>query len=63
MLKDGMCVLNIYVLQEVAQECQDMNWGVFKSILTDALIDHLHPIQVSPSKYDAILITFWFKNS
>ncbi|XP_017983542.1 PREDICTED: tryptophan--tRNA ligase, chloroplastic/mitochondrial isoform X3 [Theobroma cacao] len=32
--------------EEVAQECQDMNWGSFKTLLTDALVDHLHPIQV-----------------
>ncbi|CAK9158831.1 unnamed protein product [Ilex paraguariensis] len=37
---------------EVAQECQDMNWGVFKPLLTDALIDHLHPIQV---RYEEII--------
>lgn len=23
-----------------------MNWGTFKALLTDALIDHLQPIQV-----------------
>lgn len=23
-----------------------MNWGTFKTLLTDALVDHLHPIQV-----------------
>ncbi|CAI9093578.1 OLC1v1029117C1 [Oldenlandia corymbosa var. corymbosa] len=32
--------------QEVAEECQSMNWGNFKPVLTDALIDHLYPIQV-----------------
>ncbi|KAM7490478.1 hypothetical protein LguiA_033399 [Lonicera macranthoides] len=32
--------------EEVIQECQNMNWGTFKVTLTDALIDHLHPIQV-----------------
>ncbi|KAK6236800.1 hypothetical protein SCA6_012137 [Theobroma cacao] len=32
--------------EEVAQECQDMNWGSFKTLLTDALVDHLHPIQL-----------------
>lgn len=32
--------------QEIAEECQDMNWGTFKPLLTDALVDHLHPIQV-----------------
>ncbi|KAL0372148.1 UNVERIFIED_CONTAM: Tryptophan--tRNA ligase, chloroplastic/mitochondrial [Sesamum calycinum] len=31
--------------QEVVEECQDMNWGSFKPLLTDALVDHLHPIQ------------------
>ncbi|KAI8568677.1 hypothetical protein RHMOL_Rhmol02G0218800 [Rhododendron molle] len=45
-------LLSIYQLmtgktkQEVAHECQDMNWGTFKNVLTDALIDHLLPIQV-----------------
>ncbi|KAF6141747.1 hypothetical protein GIB67_027925 [Kingdonia uniflora] len=44
-------LLSVYQLvagktkQEVTQECQDMNWGTFKPLLTDALIDHLHPIQ------------------
>ncbi|TXG61977.1 hypothetical protein EZV62_013340 [Acer yangbiense] len=38
--------------EEVAKECQDMNWGTFKIILTDALIDHLIPIQV---RYEEII--------
>ncbi|KAL5697425.1 tryptophan--tRNA ligase [Ranunculus cassubicifolius] len=38
--------------QEVVEECQDMNWGKFKPLLTDALIDHLHPIQV---RYEEII--------
>ncbi|XP_048133812.1 tryptophan--tRNA ligase, chloroplastic/mitochondrial isoform X2 [Rhodamnia argentea] len=44
-------LLSIYQLvsgktkEEVAKECQDMNWGSFKPLITDALIDHLHPIQ------------------
>ncbi|KAK4401191.1 Tryptophan--tRNA ligase, chloroplastic/mitochondrial [Sesamum angolense] len=44
-------LLSIYQLitsktkQEVVEECQDMNWGSFKPLLTDALVDHLHPIQ------------------
>lgn len=44
-------LLSIYQLvtsktkQEVVEECQDMNWGTFKTLLTDALVDHLHPIQ------------------
>lgn len=38
--------------EEVAQECQDMNWGTFKVILTDALIAHLDPIQV---RYEEII--------
>lgn len=36
-----------FFVQEVALECQDMNWGTFKTVLTDALIEHLHPIQVT----------------
>ncbi|KAJ4758630.1 Tryptophan--tRNA ligase [Rhynchospora pubera] len=45
-------LLSVYQLvtgktkEEVALECQNMNWGSFKQILTDALIDHLQPIQV-----------------
>ncbi|GER32131.1 tryptophan--tRNA ligase [Striga asiatica] len=45
-------LLSIYQLvtgktkQEVVEECRDMNWGTFKPLLTDALVDHLHPIQV-----------------
>lgn len=45
-------LLSIYQLvsgktkEEVAQECKNMNWGTFKVLLTDALIDHLQPIQV-----------------
>ncbi|XP_057960031.1 tryptophan--tRNA ligase, chloroplastic/mitochondrial isoform X2 [Malania oleifera] len=45
-------LLTIYQLisgktkEEVAQECRDMNWGMFKTLLIDTLIDHLHPIQV-----------------
>ncbi|KAJ7965920.1 Tryptophan--tRNA ligase [Quillaja saponaria] len=45
-------LLSVYQLisdktkEEVAQECQNMNWGTFKPLLTDALINHLHPIQV-----------------
>ncbi|KAH1245041.1 Tryptophan--tRNA ligase, chloroplastic/mitochondrial [Glycine max] len=38
--------------EEVVQECQNMNWGTFKPLLTDALIDHLHPIQV---RYEEIM--------
>ncbi|XP_057728151.1 tryptophan--tRNA ligase, chloroplastic/mitochondrial [Arachis stenosperma] len=51
-------LLSIYQLisgktkEEVVQECQNMNWGTFKILLTDALIDHLHPIQV---RYDEIM--------
>ncbi|KAJ0031418.1 hypothetical protein Pint_12872 [Pistacia integerrima] len=39
-------VLHMYNSQEVAEECHNMNWGTFKSVLTDALIEHLHPIQL-----------------
>ncbi|XP_025613375.1 tryptophan--tRNA ligase, chloroplastic/mitochondrial isoform X2 [Arachis hypogaea] len=51
-------LLSIYQLisgktkEEVVQECQNMNWGAFKTLLTDALIDHLRPIQV---RYDEIM--------
>ncbi|XWS72510.1 hypothetical protein CRYUN_Cryun02cG0046100 [Craigia yunnanensis] len=51
-------LLSIYQLissktkEEVAQECQDMNWGTFKTLLTDALVDHLRPIQV---RYEEII--------
>ncbi|KAL6530752.1 Tryptophan--tRNA ligase, chloroplastic/mitochondrial [Orobanche gracilis] len=38
------------LLSEVVNECQDMNWGTFKPLLTDALIDLLHPIQVRYSE-------------
>ncbi|VAH63510.1 unnamed protein product [Triticum turgidum subsp. durum] len=38
--------------EEVVSECQDMNWGTFKVTLTDALIDHLQPIQV---RYEEIM--------
>ncbi|KAL6547550.1 Tryptophan--tRNA ligase, chloroplastic/mitochondrial [Orobanche hederae] len=49
-------LLSVYQLitsktkQEVVKECQDMNWGTFKPLLTDALIDHLHPIQIRYSE-------------
>ncbi|PKA64633.1 tryptophanyl-tRNA synthetase [Apostasia shenzhenica] len=45
-------LLSIYQLlsgrtkEEVALECRNMNWGTFKTILTDALVNHLHPIQI-----------------
>ncbi|GLT85456.1 hypothetical protein SLE2022_036460 [Rubroshorea leprosula] len=51
-------LLSIYQLvlgktkEEVVQECQDVNWGTFKTLLTDALVDHLHPIQV---RYEEII--------
>ncbi|KAL5558635.1 hypothetical protein UlMin_034846 [Ulmus minor] len=51
-------LLSIYQLvsgktkEEVAQECQDMNWGTFKPLLTDAVVDHLCPIQV---RYEEII--------
>jgi len=61
-------LLSIYQLvtgrskEEIALECQDMNWGTFKINLADALIDHLNPIQVryeeitkDPSYLDQIL--------
>ncbi|KAK7351507.1 hypothetical protein VNO77_11022 [Canavalia gladiata] len=51
-------LLSIYQLssgktkEEVMQECQNMSWGTFKALLTDAVIDHLHPIQV---RYEEIV--------
>ncbi|XVF48591.1 hypothetical protein PTKIN_Ptkin03bG0202500 [Pterospermum kingtungense] len=51
-------LLSIYQLissktkEEVAHECRDMNWGTFKTLLTDALVDHLHPIQI---RYEEII--------
>lgn len=47
-----------FLLQEVADECKHMNWGAFKPLLTDALIDHLHPIQVCAF----LLQLFFFSN-
>lgn len=46
----GLCTNRLplfYHYQEVENECQNMNWGTFKAILTDAVVDHLHPIQVN----------------
>ncbi|KAK9699004.1 hypothetical protein RND81_08G147000 [Saponaria officinalis] len=51
-------LLSVYQLvsgkkkEEVAKECQDMSWGTFKPLLTDALIDHLQTIQ---TRYDEIM--------
>lgn len=51
-------LLSIYQLisnktkEEVTLECQDMNWGTFKILLTDALVEHLHPIQI---RYEEII--------
>ncbi|KAL3498520.1 hypothetical protein ACH5RR_041252 [Cinchona calisaya] len=51
-------LLSIYQLvtgktkQETSKECQNMSWGTFKPVLTDALIDHLHPIQ---ARYEEII--------
>ncbi|KAG2309891.1 hypothetical protein Bca52824_029639 [Brassica carinata] len=32
--------------EEVMEECKDMSWGTFKPLLTDAVVEHLSPIQV-----------------
>ncbi|OVA08541.1 Aminoacyl-tRNA synthetase [Macleaya cordata] len=51
-------LLSIYQLvtgktkEDVTEECREMNWGTFKPLLTDALINHLHPIQV---RYEEIM--------
>ncbi|KAF9613780.1 hypothetical protein IFM89_011504 [Coptis chinensis] len=44
--------IEMEVEDEVTQECQDMNWGSFKPLLADALVQHLHPIQV---RYEEII--------
>ncbi len=31
--------------EEVAAECASMRWGTFKPLLTDALVEHLRPLQ------------------
>jgi tryptophanyl-tRNA synthetase len=33
--------------QEVVEECAEMSWGQFKPVLTEALVMHLQPIQVT----------------
>ena len=47
---------------EVSHECGAMRWGDFKPALTDAVINHLHPIQLrykevmeEPGYLDAVL--------
>ncbi|CAK7335978.1 unnamed protein product [Dovyalis caffra] len=51
-------LLSVYQLvsgrtkEDVTKECQGLNWGSFKPLLTDALIEHLHPIQV---RYEEII--------
>ncbi|KAK8657446.1 hypothetical protein V6N13_035685 [Hibiscus sabdariffa] len=36
---------DILLYQDIALECQYMKWGTFKSLMMDALVYHLHPIQ------------------
>ena len=51
-------LLTLYMLMsgkskpDVATECQDLGWGQFKPLLTEATIEHLRPIQV---KYQAVM--------
>ena len=51
-------LLTLYMLmsgkskQTVANECQDLGWGQFKPLLTEATIEHLRPIQV---KYHEVM--------
>ncbi len=51
-------LLNLYTIlsgktkEEVAVECQDMGWGQFKPLLTEAMIATLKPIQ---DKYHAVM--------
>jgi tryptophanyl-tRNA synthetase len=51
-------LLTLYMLmsgkskEAVATECQDLGWGQFKPLLTEATIEHLRPIQV---KYQEVM--------
>mmetsp|Transcript_11464 Transcript_11464/g.14978 ORF Transcript_11464/g.14978 Transcript_11464/m.14978 type:complete len:420 (+) Transcript_11464:88-1347(+) len=38
--------------EDVLAECQDMNWGTFKPLLADAVVNHLEPIQ---AKYNEVM--------
>lgn len=31
--------------EEITAECASMRWGAFKPLLTDALVEHLRPVQ------------------
>jgi tryptophanyl-tRNA synthetase len=51
-------LLTLYMLMSgkskdaVAEECQDLGWGQFKPLLTEATIEHLRPIQ---AKYQEVM--------
>ena len=51
-------LLNIYLAcsgktrEEIAAEVKDMRWGEFKPVLTEAVVNHLKPIQ---DKYYALM--------
>jgi tryptophanyl-tRNA synthetase len=51
-------LLTLYLLMsgkskaDVATECQDLGWGAFKPLLTEATIEHLRPIQ---TKYQEVM--------
>jgi tryptophanyl-tRNA synthetase len=51
-------LLTLYMLMSgkpkaaVAAECQDLGWGQFKPLLTEATIEHLRPIQ---AKYQEVM--------
>ncbi len=51
-------LLTLYMLmsgkskETVAAECQDLGWGQFKPLLTEATIEHLRPIQ---AKYQEVM--------
>jgi tryptophanyl-tRNA synthetase len=51
-------LLTLYMLmsgkskEAVTTECQDLGWGTFKPLLTEATIEHLRPIQV---KYQEVM--------
>jgi tryptophanyl-tRNA synthetase len=59
-------LLTLYMLmsgktkEAVATECQDLGWGQFKPLLTEATIEHLRPIQ---TKYQEVMADKTYLNS
>jgi tryptophanyl-tRNA synthetase len=48
--------------QEVVEECAEMSWGQFKPVLTEALVMHLQPIQVTLHRIVTFVILYSRKN-